>query len=60
MFNWYCAPVSTLLTVMVPVAVVQLGWVNANVGTAGALGAALMLTLAEVAVHPPASRMVTV
>jgi len=57
--NWYCNPVAVLVTVMLPVAVVQVGCVGLSAGTAGVAGCAFMVMVAEL-VQPAALRTVTV
>jgi len=48
------------VTMIVPVANVQVGWINVAVGAAGAPGTALIVTMVPAEIHPPEFIAVTV
>ena len=48
------------VTMIVPVANVQVGWINVAIGAAGVGGWALIVTLVPKEIHPPAFFALTV
>ena len=48
------------VTMIVPVANVQVGWINVAVGAAGVVGWALIVTMVPAEIHPPEFIAVTV